>query len=71
MTSGAAGAPAGLMLKFVPMAASWLPSSQTPALPKAQLCGSLLNVALGNALNAALPPACRFDEKCPQFRASG
>jgi hypothetical protein len=71
MTSGAAGAPAGLMLKFVTMAASWLPSSQTPAPFPSAICAAPLNVALGNALNAALPPACRFDEKCPQFRVSG
>src|SRR6202022_3743425 len=57
----ATGAPTGLMLKSVLMAASWLPSSQIPTPLPSQLCASPLNVVLENALNIAAMPARLFD----------
>src|SRR3979411_2918110 len=53
-TGVGAGAPTGLMLKSVLMAASGLPSSQIPTPLPSQLCASPLNVVLENALNIAL-----------------
>src|SRR6202035_695834 len=63
-TAAAAGAPTGLMLKFVLMAASWLLPSQIPTPLRRQLLHAPLNAMLESAMNAALQPARQFDEKC-------
>jgi hypothetical protein len=50
-----AGAPTGLMLKSVLMAASWCRSqSQIPTRVRGQLCQSAFNAKLENAMNRAL-----------------
>jgi hypothetical protein len=60
-TGDGAGAPTGLMLKSVLMAASWLASSQIPVSSELQLCHPSINTVLENAVNPALRSAREFD----------